>query len=179
MPLRTAFMNTPMTTPQRCRFLLGLLALCSLWQTPAVQAETLYQLDTTCSSTTRDKAFACTVTVVNVNDTTEYHHAFDRGRSVAYRVIDRPYVRIEGKQAAGAPWESVRNASINFRTQELCFNSRAFCVKNPRFLTDVLLNSGGAMQGRTEVGLAFGRHGRVDVACFDNGCKRLKEAIQQ
>ena len=43
----------------------------------------------------------------------------------------------------------------------------------------MLINSGDAMQGRTEVGMVFGPNGRVQVACFDNGCDRLKEAIKQ
>jgi|TARA_X000000368_G_scaffold22040_1_gene17076 hypothetical protein len=170
-------MLKPMTTPQRCRLLLGLLTLGSLWQTPPLQAEELYTLKTTCSTSTEAQPFACTVTALNVNDTTEYHHRFG-GRSVAYRVIDNPYVRIEGRQA-GTPWNSVKSATINFKTQELCFNKRAFCVNNPTFLADVLVNSGDAMQGRTQVGMAFGRNGRVDVACFDEGCTRLLEILKR
>jgi len=166
-----------MTTPQRCRLLLGLLVLGSLWQAPALRAEELYQLNTTCSAGT-SKRFACQVTAVNVDDTTEYRHSFG-GRTVAYRVIDSPYVRIEGQKSAGAPWSSVKNATINFKTQELCFNSRAFCVNNPTFLADVLVNGGNAIQGRTQVGMVFGSNGRVDVSCFDNGCNRLKEALKR
>ena len=165
-----------MTTPQRCRLLLGLLTLGSLWHAPALQAEELYQLNTTCSTPTA--RFSCQVTAVNVNDTTEYRHKFGT-RTVAYRVIDEPYVRIEGQKNAGAPWETVKNAMIDFKAQELWFNNRAFCVNNPTFLADVLINSGDAMQGRTKAGMAFGSNGRVDVACFDNGCNRLLEAIKQ
>lgn len=167
-----------MTTPLRCRVLMGVLALSSgLISANPIQAEDLYSLDTTCSTGTA-KPFACQVKAVNVDDTTEYRHTFD-GRTVAFRVIETPFVRIEGQKSAGAPWETVKNATINFKTQELCFNKRAFCVKNPTFLADVLVNSGDAMQGRTLVGLAFGSNGRVDVACFDNGCERLLEAIKR
>lgn len=165
-----------MTTPHRCRLLLGLLTMGSLWQAPGLQAEELYSLDTTCSTGTA-QPFACQVTAVNVDDTTEYRHSFGN-RTVAYRVIDSPYVRIEGQNAAGAPWVSVKNATINFKTQQLCFNNQVFCVNNPTFLADVLVNSGDAMQGRTQAGMAFGSNGRVDVACFDEGCKRLMEAIK-
>ena len=73
----------------------------------------------------------------------------------------------------------MKSATINFKTQELCFNKRAFCVNNPTFLADVLVNSGDAMQGRTQVGMAFGRNGRVDVACFDEGCTRLLEILKR
>jgi hypothetical protein len=166
-----------MTTPQRCRLLLGLLLLGGLVHAPSLQAEELYELDTTCRTGTTQR-FACTVTATNVDDTTEYRHSFG-GRNVAYRVIDSPYVRIEGQKATGAAWTSVKNATINFKTQELCFNNEAFCVNNPQFLTDVLVNGGDAIQGRTQVGMAFGSNGRVDVACFDNGCARLLEAIKR
>jgi len=115
---------------------------------------------------------------VDVDDTTEYRHQFG-SRTVSYRVIEDPYVRIEGRGSNSKPWTSVKNALINFKTEELCFNDEAFCVKNPSFLADVLINSGDAIQGRTRVGMAFGPSGRVDVACFDNGCDRLMEAIKQ
>lgn len=168
----------PMTTPLRCRVLMGVLALSSgLITASPIQAEELYSLDTTCSTGTA-KPFACQVKAVNVDDTTEYRHRFN-GRTVAYRVIDKPYVRIEGQRAADAPWATVKSAEINFKTQELCFNNRAFCVTNPTFLADVLLTSGDAMQGRTRVGLVFGTNGRVDVACFDEGCTRLLEAVKR
>ena len=166
-----------MTTPQRCRLLLGLLLIGGIVHAPSLQAEELYRLDTTCSTGTAEP-FACTVTAVTVDDTTEYRHSFG-GRTVSYRVIDSPYVRIEGQKAAGAAWASVKNATIDFQDQELCFNNRAFCVNNPTFLADVLVNSGDAMQGRTKAGMAFGSNGRVEVACFDNGCKRLMEALKR
>mgnify|MGYP003327193957 CR=1 FL=1 len=127
-----------MTTPQRCRLLLGLLLMGGLVHAPSLQAEELYKLDTTCRAG-KAQPSACTVTATNVDDTTEYSHSFG-GRSVSYRVIDSPYVRIEGQKAAGAAWTSVKNATVNFKTQELCFNNEAFCVNNPQFLTDVLVN---------------------------------------
>jgi len=72
----------------------------------------------------------------------------------------------------------VRNAWINFGTNELCFNDRAFCVVNPTFLADVKADAEGpAFEERQTVGLAFGPSGRVDIACFDDGCRRLLEAI--
>ena len=85
-----------MTTPQRCRLLLGLLLMGGLVHAPSLQAEELYKLDTTCR-TGKAQPSACTVTATNVDDTTEYSHSFG-GRSVTYRVIDSPYVRIEGRQ---------------------------------------------------------------------------------
>lgn len=156
--------------------LAGLVALLGSLSAPAVVAQELYSLDTTCR--TGDRSFACRVQAIDVDDTTEYRHRFG-SRTVSYRVIEDPYVRIEGRGSNAKPWISVKNALINFKTEELCFNDEAFCVKNPSFLADVLINSGDAMQGRTEVGMVFGPNGRVQVACFDNGCDRLKEAIKQ
>ena len=156
--------------------LAGLVALLGSLSAPAVVAQELYSLNTSCR--TGDRSFPCRVQAVDVDDTTEYRHQFG-SRTVSYRVIEDPYVRIEGRGSDAKPWISVKNALINFKTEELCFNDEAFCVKNPSFLADVLINSGDATQGRTEVGMVFGPNGRVQVACFDNGCDRLKEAIKQ
>ena len=165
-----------MPNQRRAAVLAGLSVLLGSFSAPVVMAEELYSLDTTCK--TGDRSFACRVQAVNVDDTTEYRHQFG-SRTVSYRVIEDPFVRIEGRGSNAEPWISVKNALINFKTEELCFNDEAFCVKNPSFLADVLINSGDAMQGRTRVGMAFAPNGRVDVACFDNGCDRLKEAIKQ
>jgi hypothetical protein len=143
--------------------------------TGIASAQQVYLLETICS-TAVSKAFPCTVEAFNVEDATEYRHAFD-GKTVSYRVIEDPYVRIQGRRSDGSPWLTVRNAWINFKTNELCFNDRVFCVINPTFLDDVKASGGGAFEGRELVGLAFANSGRVDVACFDNGCARLLEAI--
>lgn len=164
-----------MTNQRRAWVLTGLTVLLGSLSAPLVMAQELYSLDTTCRAGAR--SFACRVEAVDVEDTTEYRHRFGT-RTVSYRVIEDPYVRIEGRGSDSKPWSSVKNATINFKTEELCFNNQAFCVKNPSFLADVLINSGDAMQGRTRVGMVFGSNGRLDVACFDNGCDRLEEAIK-
>jgi hypothetical protein len=74
-------------------------------------------------------------------------------------------------------WAPVRNATIRFSKNELCFNDRAFCVINPNYLNSVREEAGPAFAGRDLVGLAFGATGRVEVACYDDGCRRLKEAL--
>ena len=161
----------------RDKVLTGLLALSGSLASPAVIAQELYVLNTSCSTPTTGN-FDCQVQAVDVDDTTEYRHHFGT-RTVTYRIIDDPYVRIEGRANNSAPWSSVKNAMINFKNEELCFNSKAFCVNNPTFLADVLIQGGDGIQGRTQVGMAFSENGRVDVACFDNGCNRLVEAIKQ
>ena len=159
-----------------CRVLTGLTVLLGSLSASAAVAQELYTLETTCRSA--GQTYSCNVVASNVDDTTEYVHQFG-SKTVSYRVIDDPYVRIEGRASDTTPWKSVKNATIDFRTEELCFNNDAFCVKNPKYLADVLVGSGDAMQGRTKVGMVFAANGRVDVACFDNGCDRLKEAIRQ
>jgi len=140
------------------------------------QTELLYSLDTTCRIG-QGKPQPCQVEAVEVGDATEYRHRLG-ARTISYRILEDPYVRIQGRKAAGDPWTSVRNAWINFSTNELCFNDRAFCVVNPTFLNDVKADARGpALNERNTVGLAFGPSGRVDIACFDDGCRRLLEAI--
>ena len=143
-----------------------------------LRAETavIYRLDTTCSLS-GGPLQPCEVEAVEVGEATEYRHRLG-SRTISYRILDDPYVRIEGRKASGEPWISVRNAWIRFPTNELCFNDRAFCVVNPTFLADVKADAAGpAFEGRESVGLAFGSNGRVEIACFDNGCRRLQEAI--
>ena len=170
-----------MPVSTRSKVLTSLLALCnglcSGLGTPAVMAEELYVINTTCSTPTASR-FSCQVQAVNVDQSTECRHRFG-SRTLSYRVIDDPYVRIEGQDSPSAPWTSVKNATINFKTEQLCFNRQAFCVNNPRFLADVLIQGGDAIQGRTRIGMVFSDNGRVDVACFDEGCDRLMEAIQK
>jgi hypothetical protein len=155
-----------------------LAALClAVVPPPASRAEdSLYTLDTTCSLQGA-KPVPCQVEAVDVDDATEYRHRIG-DRTITYRVLEDPYVRIEGKKANADPWVSVRNAWIRFSSNELCFNDRAFCVVNPTFLSDVKEEATGkAFENRDTVGLAFGPAGRVDIACFDDGCRRLLEAI--
>jgi hypothetical protein len=140
------------------------------------ETELIYSLDTTCTIG-RGKPQPCQVEALEVGDATEYRHRLG-ARTISYRILEDPYVRIEGRRASGDPWSSVRNAWINFSANELCFNDRAFCVVNPTFLDDVKADAEGpALEDRQTVGLAFGPSGRVDIACFDDGCRRLLEAI--
>jgi len=140
------------------------------------QSELIYSLDTTCTIG-QGKPQPCQVEALEVGDATEYRHRLG-ARTISYRILEDPYVRIEGRKSSGDPWSSVRNAWINFNTNQLCFNDRAFCVVNPTFLADVKADAKGpAFEDRQTVGLAFGPSGRVDIACFDDGCRRLLEAI--
>ena len=146
------------------------------WSPVRADTALLYSLNTTCRLGSGQPQ-PCQVEAVEEGDATEYRHQLG-DRTISYRILDVPYVRIEGRKAAADPWSSVRNAWINFSTNELCFNDRAFCVVNPTFLADVKAEArGAAFDGRGTVGLAFGPGGRVDIACGDNGCRRLLEAI--
>lgn len=148
-------------------------AVGSLQVGPAA-AETLYTLESRCSL--RGDSQPCIIEAVDVNDTTEYRHRIGE-RTIVYRISEEPTVRIEGRVDGGA-WKSVENAWIRFSANELCFNHGSFCVINPTFLDDVRADgSGSAFQGRETVGLSFGDQGRVEIACFDNGCTRLMEKL--
>jgi len=140
------------------------------------ESELIYSLDTTCTIG-KGKPQPCQVEALEVGDATEYRHRLG-ARTISYRILEDPTVRIEGRKSSGDPWSSVRNAWINFNTNQLCFNDRAFCVVNPTFLADVKADAQGpAFDDRQTVGLAFSPSGRVDIACFDDGCRRLLEAI--
>jgi len=138
-------------------------------------AATLYTLSTTCSLKGA-ASVPCTVEAVDVGESTEYRHRVG-GTTLTYRVFDDPTVRIEAMNPTTRRWMPVRNATIRFSKNELCFNDRAFCVINPNYLNSVREEAGPAFAGRDLVGLAFGSSGRVEVACYDNGCQRLKEAL--
>ncbi len=166
-----------MLVSNRSKVLTSLLDLSRGLVAPAFNAEELDVINTTCSTPTASR-FSCQVEAIDVDHSTEYRHRFG-SRTATYRVIEDPYVRIESQASAGAPWTSVKNASINCKTDELCFNNKAFCVNNPTFLADVLIQGGDAIQGRTRIGMAYADNGRGAVACFDNGCDRLLEAIQK
>lgn len=154
----------------------GAILLSSALLPGGAEAQSLYTLTTTCSLK-GGAALPCVVEAVDLGDATEYRHKLGT-TVVSYRVFDDPYVRIEGMNPATGTWTPVRNASIRFSSNELCFNDRAFCVVNPNYLNSVREEAGTTFTGRDLVGLSFGSNGRVEVACFDAGCNRLREAIE-
>ena len=153
------------------------IALGSVLMPGSARAETLYTLTTTCSFGGAAPV-PCVVEAVDVGNATEYRHRVGN-RTLAYRVFDEPYVRIEALNPTSNTWGPVRNAFIRFSTNELCFNDRAFCVVNPNYLNSVREAGGPALAGRDRMGLSFGSNGRTEIACFDDGCTRLKEALDQ
>lgn len=156
---------------------LGAICLATIGLPPAAHAQTLYSLSTTCSLQ-RMAPVPCVVEAADVGNATEYRHRVG-DRTLVYRVFDDPYVRIEALNPATQAWGPVRNASIRFSTNELCFNNRAFCVVNPNYLNSVREEGGPALAGRDRMGLRFGSNGRTEIACFDAGCTRLREALDQ
>jgi hypothetical protein len=172
--------HSPADAMTRFRFLMtfGSAALLGAVGMPgAGLAQPLYMITTTCSL----KGAApvpCTVEAVDMGEATEYRHRIGATK-VTYRVFDDPYVRVDGMDPATGSWIPARNASIRFSRNELCFNDRAFCVVNPNYLNSVRQEAGPTYAGRDLVGLSFGTNGRVDIACFDDGCRRLREAIEQ
>lgn len=155
----------------------GALLLAASAVPGVAKAQLLYTITTTCSL----KGAApvpCVVEAMDVGESTEYRHKFGATK-VTYRVFDDPYVRIDGMNPATGSWTPARNATIRFSSNELCFNDRAFCVINPNYLNSVRQEAGTTFSGRDLIGLSFGSNGRVDVVCFDEGCSRLREAIEK
>ena len=64
------------------------------------QSESIYNLKTTCSLG-QNKPQPCGVEVVDVGDATEYRHRLV-DRTISYRIIEDPHVRIEGRKDDGA-----------------------------------------------------------------------------
>jgi len=135
----------------------------------------LYTLNTSCRLRGAP-AVPCVVQAVDVGEATEYRHQIGKA-TITYRIFDEPYVRIEGLNPSTKNWGPARNATIQFATNELCFNDQALCVVNPNYLNSVREAAGSAFVGRERMGLAFGSQGRVEVVCFDKGCDRLLEEM--
>lgn len=131
-------------------------------------ADTLYTLDTFCSLNGTD-AVRCSVTAVNSGDTTEYRHRIGN-KEVVFRIADQPYTRVELWDPAGKRWQSASSAAAIFSLNALCLNGTAFCVVNPNYLNSVREDLGRAANGRDVMEVTFGKNGRINATCYDEGC---------
>jgi hypothetical protein len=146
----------------------GTLAGSSLAGALPARADTLYTLDTFCSLEGTD-AVRCSVTAVNQGDTTEYRHRIG-AKEVLFRISDQPYTRVELWDPAGKRWQSARSAAAIFSLNALCLNGTDFCVVNPNYLNSVREDLGRAVNGRDVMEVTFGRDGRINATCYDEGC---------
>mgnify|MGYP007019758134 FL=1 len=63
------------------------------------------------------------------------------------------------------------SAAARFSTNTICFNGRDLCAINPNYLNSVREDRPDATAGRDLVKVQFGADGRIDLTCYDDGCK--------
>ncbi len=150
---------------------IGLLAAAAslLAAAPALaQSETLYKLDTKCSIKGGEPQ-ACVVEAVNEGNATLYRHSI--GKKVeTIRITDSP-VRMSVWVDSTKTWKNLDSAAARFSTNTVCFNGRDLCVINPNYLNSVREDRPDAMAGRDLIKVQFGADGRIDLTCYDDGCK--------
>jgi hypothetical protein len=88
------------------------------------------------------------------------------------RISDQP-VRMERWDAKTKGWQSLTSAAARFSRNTVCFNGRDLCVVNPNYLNSVEEDRPEAMAGRDLVQVFFGKDGRINLSCYDDGCKRV------
>jgi hypothetical protein len=68
-------------------------------------------------------------------------------------------------------WKNLDSAAARFSTNTICFNGRDLCAINPNYLNSVREDRPDATTGRDLVRVQFGADGRIDLTCYDDGCK--------
>lgn len=153
---------------------LGLLALTApaLAAAPApAQSNVLYTLNTQCSL----KGGApqpCVVEAIAEGQATLYRHRI--GSSVeTVRITDNP-VRMNIWNHTSKSWQNLNGAAARFSTNTICFNGRDLCVVNANYLNSVREERPDATAGRDLVQVRFDASGRVNLTCYDDGCKEVR-----
>jgi hypothetical protein len=132
------------------------------------QSGTLYKLNTQCS-VKGEAPQACVIEAVNEGNATLYRHIM--GKTVeTVRVTDAP-VRMSIWVDSTKTWKNLDSAAARFSTNTICFNGRDLCAINPNYLNSVREDRPDATAGRDLVKVQFGADGRIDLTCYDDGCK--------
>jgi hypothetical protein len=174
-------MSDPLTPCRRARFCrharlawLGALPLLLGMLPRPASAEILYTIETQCSIKGAAPV-SCTVEAINEANATLYRHRI--GSNVeTVRVSSNP-IHMAMWDAASKSWQYLRSAEARFSTNTVCFNNRALCVVNANYLNSVLEDRPD-LRGRDYVSAHFGPKGRVDLICYDGGCKLLAKLDQ-
>lgn len=149
------------------------LALPLAWPGPgSAAADTaLYTLNTRCSI---DGAApqACVVEAVDAGTATLYRHKVG-AVTMTVRISDAP-LRMERWNGAKKTWQPLEEAAARFSTNTICFNGRDLCVVNPNYLNSVRQDRPDATAGRDLVMVRFDDTGRVNLSCYDDGCKEVR-----
>ena len=145
------------------------IAATALAAAPALaQSGTLYKLDTKCS-VKGGAPQACVIEAVNEGSATLYRHII--GKTVeTIRVTDSP-VRMSVWVESTKSWKNLDNAAALFSTNTICFNGRDLCAVNPNYLNSVREDRPDATAGRDLIKVQFGADGRINLTCYDDGCK--------
>ena len=145
----------------------GVLGLELLAAAPA-RAELLYRLETRCSLA-GGPLQSCVVETSKDGDSTIYQHTIGR-RTETIRFSEAP-LRVSRRQLSTSQWQPVRLASLRFSSNSVCFDGRMLCVINPKLLERLRQGNPLQLEGRELVRVHFGRDGRIDASCFDEGCE--------
>lgn len=136
------------------------------------KSEVLYTLTTQCSLK-GEPSRACIVQAINEGESTLYRHKIG-GDVLTVRVRDQP-VRMDLWSKDSKSWTSLKRAEARFSTNTICFNGRDLCVVNPNYLNSVLQERADVMKDRDLVMVHFGKDGRVDASCYDDGCEVVRK----
>jgi hypothetical protein len=154
-----------------CRHgLLALLAASLLGAPLVAKGEVLYKLKTQCSLGAGNPR-PCQVEAINEKGATLYRHTIG-GTTETIRVTDQP-VRMERWDAKTKGWLFLNSAAARFSRNTVCFNGRDLCVVNPNYLNSVQEDRPEAMAGRDLVQVVFGKDGRINLSCYDDGCQKV------
>lgn len=130
------------------------------------QAEVLYTLGTKC--TLKGAApVACQVEAVNEKGATLYRHTIG-STTHTLRITDQPS-SFSLWDGGSKSWQTLRNATVLFSSNTLCFNDKDFCVVNPNYLNS-LVQERPDFRSRDLIRAHFASDGRVDILCYDSGC---------
>jgi hypothetical protein len=165
LPLRM----TPVRRSLLCSLGLFTLAGAAAVLAPASgRAEELYKLSTSCSLK-GGAPVPCTVEAEDEGPATVYIHRIGNVTEKV-RITDDP-VRMSIWRSGSNTWEQIRRVDARFSTNTICFNKRELCVVNPNYLNSVREDrSNTRLEGRDLVVVHFGKDGRVDASCYDEGC---------
>ena len=154
--------------------MLALLAASSLLAMPSAGTAAptvVYSLATRCSiegSEPQD----CQVEALNEGTATVYRHRIGKV-TMTVRISDAP-LRMERWNGATGRWQPLMEASARFSTNTICFNGRDLCVVNPNYLNSIRQDRPEALAGRDLVTVRFDSSGRVNLSCYDDGCKEVR-----
>ena len=156
---------------------LGLVtaAACAFASAPSLAqsaaSTVLYKLDTQCS-VKQGKPQNCVVEVIQEGDATLYRHKIGSNIETV-RITDVP-VRMNLWNAKTKSWQNLSSAGARFSTNTICFNGRDLCVVNANYLNSVREERPDATAGRDLVQVRFDETGRVNLTCYDDGCKEVR-----